>query len=88
MREKLSNYDDMALICCEMYGCPIIKATVIDVSNKILKLGGVQKSFELFKVPVLSCPQEILIVALFILPPIAPSICFGCICTDGLTLLR
>ncbi len=77
----------MAFISGKMQSCPIIQTTMIDISNKILKLGRVQKFFYFFKISILRSPQKILIVALLIFPPVTPSIRLGCCSVYSLALL-
>ena len=53
VREKFLDYFDVSLICGEVQGCPVVQATVIQVSDQVLQDSLIKELAHLFKVAVL-----------------------------------
>ena len=47
---------------------------MVDFGNHVLLLFGVHQLLNLLQASILSCPQQVLIISLLLLPPVAPGI--------------
>jgi hypothetical protein len=53
VKEKFLYDLDVSLVCGEVQGCPVVQATVIQVSDQVLQDSLIKELAHLFKVAVL-----------------------------------
>lgn len=72
--QQLSHHIFVTFIRSKMQCCPLIEPSMVDICNQVLCLLLIQQPLNIFYVSVFRRPQQILVVALLVPPPVAPGL--------------